>query len=138
MGIATRVNGQPPPDIALSDIDLGTLEFWALDDDVRDGAFATLRREAPIKFFRQAHMEGVPDGAGHWALMKFDDVFFASRHPDIFSSYPNITIPDQMPEVAGMRTGLEILIAAQASSPPKTSCQHRGMGRADSQTPSAW
>ena len=100
MGIATRVNGQPPPDIALSDVDLGTLDFWALDDDVRDGAFATLRREAPIKFFRQAHMEGIPDGEGHWALMKFDDVFYASRHPDIFSSYPNITIVDQMPEVA--------------------------------------
>ncbi|MCB0937245.1 MAG: cytochrome P450, partial [Mycobacterium sp.] len=100
MGIATRVNGQPPPDIALSEIDLGTLEFWALPDDVRDGAFATLRREAPIKFFRQAHMEGIPDGEGHWALMKFDDVFYASRHPDIFSSYPNITIVDQMPEVA--------------------------------------
>ena len=32
--------------------------------------------------------------------MKFDDVFYASRHPDIFSSYPNITIVDQMPEVA--------------------------------------
>jgi hypothetical protein len=27
MGIETRVNGQPPPDIALEDIDLGTLEF---------------------------------------------------------------------------------------------------------------
>lgn len=100
MGITTRVNGQPPPDIALADIDLGTLEFWALDDGVRDGAFATLRREAPIKFFREAALEGVPQGEGHWALMKFDDVFYASRHPDIFSSYPNITIADQMPEVA--------------------------------------
>ena len=92
MGITTRVNGQPPPDIALADIDLGTLEFWALDDADRDGAFATLRREAPIKFFREAALEGIPQGEGHWALMKFDDVFYASRHPDIFSSYPNITI----------------------------------------------
>ena len=100
MGITTRVSGQPPPDIALADIDLGTLEFWALDDGVRDGAFATLRREAPIKFFREAALEGIPQGEGHWALMKFDDVFYASRHPDIFSSYPNITIADQMPEVA--------------------------------------
>ena len=54
MGIATRVNGQPPPDIALSDIDLGTLDFWALDDDVRDGAFATLRPRGADQFFRQA------------------------------------------------------------------------------------
>ena len=100
MGIATRVNGQPPPDIALSDINLGTFEFWELDDEVRDGAFATLRREAPITFFHEVAMEGVPLGPGHWALTKFDDVFFASRHPDIFSSYPNITVADQIPEVA--------------------------------------
>jgi len=100
MGIATRVNGQPPPDIALSDINLGTFDFWELDDEVRDGAFATLRREAPITFFHEVAMEGVPLGPGHWALTKFDDVFFASRHPDIFSSYPNITVADQIPEVA--------------------------------------
>ena len=100
MGIATRVNGQPPPDIALSDINLGTFKFWELDDEARDGAFATLRREAPITFFHEVEMEGVPQGPGHWALTKLDDVFFASRHPDIFSSYPNITIADQIPEVA--------------------------------------
>ncbi len=100
MAIATRVNGQQPPDVALGDINLGTFEFWELDDAVRDGAFATLRREAPITFFHEVEMEGVPQGAGHWALTKLDDVFFASRHPDIFSSYPNITIADQIPEVA--------------------------------------
>ena len=32
--------------------------------------------------------------------MKFDDVHYASRHPEIFSSVPNITIADQAPEVA--------------------------------------
>ena len=100
MGISTRVNGQAPPDVPLSDIDLGTLRFWGLDDDIRDGAFATLRREAPIKFFREVEFDGFEAGAGHWALMKYDDVRFASRHPEIFSSYPNITIGDQAPEVA--------------------------------------
>ncbi|MGY4709362.1 cytochrome P450 [Mycolicibacterium sp. CBM1] len=100
MGITTRINGQPPPDVALADIDLGTFEFWQLDDAVRDGAFATLRRESPITFFHEMEMEGVPQGQGHWALTKLDDVFFASRHPEIFSSYPNITIGDQIPEVA--------------------------------------
>lgn len=100
MGIATRVNGQTPPEIALDDINLGTFEFWMLDDALRDGAFATLRREAPIKFFNEVEMEGVPHGSGHWALTKLDDVFYASRHPEIFSSYPNITIGDQVPEVA--------------------------------------
>ena len=100
MGIATRTNGQPPPHVPLEDINLGTLEFWALDDSIRDGAFATLRKEAPIKFFNEIEFEGFEHGEGHWALMRFDDVHFASRHPEIFSSYPNITIADQMPEVA--------------------------------------
>lgn len=100
MGIATRVNGQPPPEMALEDINLGTFEFWGMDDTLRDGAFATLRREAPITFFHEVEFEGVPVGPGHWALTKLDDVFYASRHPEIFSSYPNITIGDQIPEVA--------------------------------------
>ena len=98
--IATHVNGQPPPNVPLDDINLGTLEFWARDDAFRDGAFATLRREAPIKFFHEVEFDGFEAGPGHWALTKFDDVHFASRHPEIFSSYPNITIADQVAEVA--------------------------------------
>lgn len=100
MAIETRVNGQRPPNVSLEDINLGTLNFWGLDDAIRDGAFATLRREAPIKFFSEIEFEGFEAGPGHWALMKFDDVHFASRHPEIFSSHPNITIADQQPEVA--------------------------------------
>lgn len=100
MGIATHVNGQAPPHVPLADINLGTIEFWGLDDSVRDGAFATLRRESPITFFHEIEFDGFQAGAGHWALMNFDDVHFASRHPEIFSSYPNITIGDQAPEVA--------------------------------------
>ena len=45
------VNGTAPPEVALGDIDLGGWDFWALDDDLRDGAFTTLRREAPISFW---------------------------------------------------------------------------------------
>ena len=99
-GIATRVNGVPPPEIPLADIHLGSLEFWGLDDDYRDGAFATLRREAPITFWRSIELPGFTAGEGHWALTKLDDVFYASRHPEIFSSSPNITIADQTPETA--------------------------------------
>jgi len=99
-GIATRPNGAPPPEIPLADIQLGSLEFWELDDDYRDGAFATLRREAPISFWPAIELPGFAAGTGHWALTKLDDVFNASRHPDIFSSSPGITINDQNPEVA--------------------------------------
>jgi cytochrome P450 len=99
-GIATRVNGAPPPEIPLSDIHLESLEFWGLDDDYRDGTFATLRREAPISFWPPIQYEGFESGNGYWALTKLDDVHFASRHPDIFSSAGGITIGDQMPELA--------------------------------------
>ncbi len=100
MGIATRVNGTAPPDVPLGDIDLGSYAFWALDGDIRDGAFATLRREAPISFHAEPELPGFPVGKGHWAVTRFDDVWHVSRHPQIFSSRPNIVIADQPPDVA--------------------------------------
>lgn len=99
-GLAARTNGAPPPEIPLADVHLDSLDFWALDDDVRDGTFATLRREAPISFWPAVEYEGFEPGDGHWALTKHDDVYFASRHPDIFSSSPNITINDNTPEIS--------------------------------------
>lgn len=62
--IATRVNGTPPPEVPIADIELGSLDFWALDDDVRDGAFATLRREAPISFWPTIELPGFVAGNG--------------------------------------------------------------------------
>jgi cytochrome P450 len=94
------VNGAPPPEIPLADLHLESLEFWGRDDDYRDGAFATLRREAPISFWPAIEMEGFEAGMGHWALTKHDDVHYASRHPDVFSSSPNITINENAPEIA--------------------------------------
>src|ERR1700757_1540294 len=100
MGIATRVNGAAVLDVPLSDIDLGTWEFWGQDDDFRDGAFATLRREKPISFWEIPEQAEFDAGAGHWALTRYDDVHYASRHPHIFSSSPNITLGDNIPELS--------------------------------------
>jgi cytochrome P450 len=100
VGIVTRVNGTAPPDVPLSEIDLGSWKFWVQNDDLRDGAFATLRREAPISFHEPPQTPGVEPGPGHWAITKFDDIHFASRHPHIFSSSPSITINDANPEVS--------------------------------------
>ncbi|GAS87310.1 cytochrome P450 [Mycolicibacterium brisbanense] len=99
-GIAARPNGTPPPEVPLSEINLGSWEFWALDDDIRDGAFATLRREAPLSFQPEFVQEGAPIGKGHWVATRYDDVFHASRHPDIYSSASGITIGDENPELA--------------------------------------
>ena len=99
-GIARRENGTPPPEVSLKDIDLGVLEFWDQDDDLRDGCFATLRREAPISFWPTAEFPGFEAGAGHWALTKHEDIHYASRHPHIFSSVPTSTsLMDMGPEI---------------------------------------
>ncbi|PQE02425.1 cytochrome P450 [Mycobacterium sp. EPG1] len=95
-----RPNGIAPPDVPLADIALGSWDFWGLDDDVRDGAFATLRREAPISFHDSYVVDQDSDVAGHWALTRYDDVFYASRHPEVFSSALGITVGDQTPELA--------------------------------------
>lgn len=99
MGIATRRNGAPPPDVPLRDIDLGSWKFWSADHDYRDGAFATLRREAPVTFHRELFTPAGP-GRGHWVLAGYDDVWHASRHPEVFSSRGGITIGDQNPDLA--------------------------------------
>lgn len=100
MGIAPRINGARPGDVPRSEIDLGSWQFWREDDDVRDGAFGVLRREDPISFHRACVLDGSPESAGHWAVTRYDDVFHASRHPDIFSSASGITVGDQTPELA--------------------------------------
>ncbi len=100
MGISTRVNGAPPPDVPIADINLGSWDFWALDDEVRDGAFATLRREAPVSLHPEFVQDGFEQGRGHWAVTRYEDVFHASRHPEIFSSAQGIVIGDQSPELA--------------------------------------
>jgi methyl-branched lipid omega-hydroxylase len=100
-GVAPRKNGTPPPHVPLSEVNLGSLGFWDQDDDLRDGCFATLRREAPISFWKTPEFEGFVAGAGHWALTKHEDLHYASRHPDIFSSVPASTsLMDVAPEIA--------------------------------------
>src|SRR4051812_48825482 len=98
VGIATRVNGAAPADVPLSDIDLSSWDFWGLDDDIRDGAFATLRGGARVSSHESFIGEEFTPGAGHGVLTRHDDVFYASRHPEIFSSAGGITIGDQTPE----------------------------------------
>ena len=100
VAIATMLNGAPPPYVPLSEVDLGSIRFWGRDDLYRDGAFHALRTEAPISFHREMEFEGRPSGAGHWALTTYEDVLYASRHPELFSSGQGITIGDQTPELA--------------------------------------
>jgi methyl-branched lipid omega-hydroxylase len=106
MPIVARINGQEPPQVDLADIDLGSYDFWGRDEEFRHGAFVTLRREAPIAYFQALVRPGESPGRGHWALTTHDDVRFASRHPEIFSSVPTILMSDMAPELAETLTGM--------------------------------
>ena len=71
----SRVN---PDQINLSDP-----EFWKAPRDHRESVFASLRKEAPVKFFPEIELMNFPVGPGYWALTKHEDIWHASRNPDL-------------------------------------------------------
>ncbi len=83
----------------LGDIDLSDMEgFWTKPMVDREAAFATLRREDPIRFFEERDIEFLPAGPGYWAVTRHADVVEASRRADLFCSGNGTTIPDVPPE----------------------------------------
>lgn len=83
----------------LGDIDLSDVEgFWTLPMVEREAAFATLRREEPIRFFEERDLEVLPAGPGYWAVTRHADVIEASRRADLFCSGNGTNIPDLPPE----------------------------------------
>mgnify|MGYP002624265543 CR=1 FL=1 len=90
---------QPRHSLRLDQIDLSDLEFWRLPLEEREGAFATLRREDPVRFFVVVMPEALPlpKGPGYWALTKHAHVLEASRSPEIFSSARGATSIADMP-----------------------------------------
>ena len=66
---------EPAETLALEEIDLSDLDFWALPWDVRDGAFKTLRRDRPISRFDEPDLRdrsalAPPPGPGFWAVTR--------------------------------------------------------------------
>lgn len=89
--------------VTLDEIDLSDLDFWLQSPDVIDGAFLTLRRERPVAHFperdlrdRSPHMP--PPADGYWAVTRYADVAYASRHPEVFRSGPGAVSIIDMPE----------------------------------------
>ena len=75
--------------LRLDDLDLGSLEFWDQPAEVRDRAFALLRREAPVSHHQPpADILGVTerDERGYWAIVRYEDIRRVSRDPATFCS----------------------------------------------------
>ncbi len=91
--------------LAIDDIDLSDIEFWAKPDAEREAVFKLLRDEAPITFYDEVLIEGFPQGPGYWALTRYADVVHVSRHPELFVSGRGGTnigdIPQELAEFLG-------------------------------------
>lgn len=87
---------------ALSDIDLGTLEFWGQPARDRDRAFAVLRREAPVSHHQPLEdILGLSerDERGYWAIVRYEDIRRVSRDPGTFCSGQGVQFGDAPPEM---------------------------------------
>lgn len=98
-GPATFPRMQPDQSLDLDEIDLSDLEgFWTMPEEVREGAFLTLREQDPIRFFDEPELQTVPRGPGYYALTRHEDVVEASRQPDLFCSGQGSNIGDLPPD----------------------------------------
>jgi cytochrome P450 len=110
MTLSTRQNGVAPQRMARDEIDLSSWEFWGLTGEVRDGALATLRDEAPISRQVAPAAAGFPsEGLEHWVLMRYEDIRHVSRHPQLFSSSPSVAVAESSPELAELFGSMIVL-----------------------------
>jgi cytochrome P450 len=75
-----------------TDVDISSARFWAQPFAIRDGAFARLRREAPVSWHPPLEVPFPHDQGGFWAVTRAADITEASRHPDIFGSRYGVSL----------------------------------------------
>ncbi len=100
------------PRVPLDEIDLSDPEFWLKDRAYRDGAFKTLRDEAPFAFFEERVIENAPfpPGPGYRAITRHDDIWHISRNPQLFCSGKGSNIgdlPQEMNEFFGSMINMD-------------------------------
>ena len=92
------------PQVPLADINLSDFEFWLRPEAEREGAFRTLRDEAPVHWsegYEAVDGSFPTDGRGYWSLTRYDDIWHASRNPQLFcSSRGGVNIGDLPQEIA--------------------------------------
>jgi cytochrome P450 len=89
-------------DNPLGDTDLSSPDFWDQPAEVRDEAFAVLRREAPISQHKAPEdLLGIGeyDDRPYWAIVRHEDVRSISRDPERFCSSQGVQFGDAPPEM---------------------------------------
>src|SRR5271155_5137477 len=92
----------PGGSVPTSEVDIASHDTYV--DGVPRETFRYLREHDPV------HWTEEPDGGrGFWSLTKYDDVLFASRSTDVFSSRLGIRLEDMDPdELEARRTLMEM------------------------------
>jgi cytochrome P450 len=108
----SKITADNIPTVPLSDIDLSDPEFWVRDRAFREGAFKTLRDEAPFAFFKERVIENAPfpPGPGYHAVTRHDDIWHISRNPQLFCSGKGSNIgdlPQEMNEFFGSMINMD-------------------------------
>ena len=108
----SKITADNLPTVPLSDIDLSDPAFWVRDRAFREGAFKTLRDEAPFAFFKERMIENAPfpPGPGYYAVTRHDDIWHISRNPQLFCSGKGSNIgdlPQEMNEFFGSMINMD-------------------------------
>jgi cytochrome P450 len=88
----------PRSRMGADDIHLGDVDFWSLQREQREQAFATLRRERPVSFHEEPEVPLIGKGPGFWAVTRHADILEVTRNPQTFSSaaaYGGVNMVDQ-------------------------------------------
>jgi len=82
--------------LRVEDIDLSDFEFWLRDRNHREAAFKLLRDTPGLRHFDERVLPDspFPPGPGYWALVRHDDVWAASRNPQLFCSGKGTNVGD--------------------------------------------
>ena len=99
-------------DVALGTFDLSDPEFWLAPRDHRHAAFRELRNADELVYFDEWEFEGspLPKGPGYWAVTRYEDVWAASRNPQVFISGRGVNIgdiPQEMNEFIGSMIAMD-------------------------------
>lgn len=89
----------------VEEVPLSTPEFWAAPESEREAGFKILRDTPGLPFYPEPDYVEMPPGPGYYVLTRFDDVQYASRHPELFCSGRGGTnigdVPDFLVEFIG-------------------------------------
>ncbi|MFM7534769.1 MAG: cytochrome P450 [Acidimicrobiales bacterium] len=90
----------PRTDVPVDPGTLSDVSFWLAPREHREDVFATLREHHPVFWCDEVEVPPFPKGAGYWSLTRYEDVWQASRNPQLFCSGKGSNIPDLPIEIA--------------------------------------